>query len=410
MTVTATFLHSRPQHQIASAIRNRLAGCRTAAPTLVGIDHGFSFPLRYFEAHGLLPDWPRFLDDFQQHWPTDADHTYVEFVRDGMHGNGAARMGNARWRRLTEERAGGAKSVFHFDVRGSVAKSTHAGIPWAALHPPATRRPREFLAVRRLGHSGRAFGDCRGLSGALVARLCQRGPHRRPARRLQHRRLAFQRRSRWQPYGVPQAQSFAARTNFIRIEGAEGKLEVPGSRQGLRSIADGCNGHACLMPMRRGTESWIPAALGWGLLDLETGKAIDPVALVGDERIEMTDWELQDFAVQIVRDHLDKQGRKLMSCQGNPSVDPSIWFVGDHGPEWVVVRAVRYPKKSAEPPANWRAVAERCSRLGKSGYFVSVSVSNADDAFDPTGAVPPMPLWRGHAMFVSFEGIVLGPS
>jgi hypothetical protein len=39
-------------------------------------------------------------------------------------------MGNARWRRLTEERAGGAKSVFHFDVHGSVAKSTHAGIPW----------------------------------------------------------------------------------------------------------------------------------------------------------------------------------------------------------------------------------------------------------------------------------------
>ena len=31
---------------------------------------------------------------------------------------------------MTEERAGGAKSVFHFDVQGSVAKSTHAGIPW----------------------------------------------------------------------------------------------------------------------------------------------------------------------------------------------------------------------------------------------------------------------------------------
>ncbi len=44
--------------------------------------------------------------------------------------NGAARMGSARWRRLTEERAGGTKSVFHFDVQGQVAKSTHAGIPW----------------------------------------------------------------------------------------------------------------------------------------------------------------------------------------------------------------------------------------------------------------------------------------
>lgn len=37
-------------------------------PTLVGIDHRFSFPLRYFEAHGLIPDWPAFLDDFQHHW------------------------------------------------------------------------------------------------------------------------------------------------------------------------------------------------------------------------------------------------------------------------------------------------------------------------------------------------------
>jgi len=99
-------------------------------PTLVGIDHGFSFPMRYFELHGLPPDWPTFLDDFQRHWPTDDDHVYVDFVREGIAGNGAARMGDSRWRRLTDQRAGGAKSVFHFDVPGSVAKSTHAGIPW----------------------------------------------------------------------------------------------------------------------------------------------------------------------------------------------------------------------------------------------------------------------------------------
>jgi hypothetical protein len=113
---------------------------RDGPPTLVGIDHGFSFPLRYFEVHGLLPEWPRFLDDFQRHWPTDNDHTYVDFVRDGSAGNGAKRMGNARWRRLTEQRAGNAKSVFHFDVQGTVAKSTHAGIPWlrGSGTPPTT--------------------------------------------------------------------------------------------------------------------------------------------------------------------------------------------------------------------------------------------------------------------------------
>ncbi|MGD9216285.1 MAG: hypothetical protein PVJ84_15825 [Desulfobacteraceae bacterium] len=99
-------------------------------PTLVGIDHGFSFPLRYFEVHHLMPGWQNFLDDFQQHWPTNEDHTYVDFIRHGTFGDGGARSGNSRWRRLTEIRAGSAKSVFHFDVPGSVAKSTHAGIPW----------------------------------------------------------------------------------------------------------------------------------------------------------------------------------------------------------------------------------------------------------------------------------------
>jgi hypothetical protein len=46
-------------------------------PTLVGIDHGFSFPLRYFEAHRLKPDWPSFLDDFQRHWPRTRTSTSI---------------------------------------------------------------------------------------------------------------------------------------------------------------------------------------------------------------------------------------------------------------------------------------------------------------------------------------------
>lgn len=94
-------------------------------PALVGIDHGFSFPLRYFETHRLPPDWPAFLDDFHKHWPTDDDNTYVSFVRDS-----AKRQGNARWLRLTEEWTATAKSVFQFDVQGQVATSTHAGLPW----------------------------------------------------------------------------------------------------------------------------------------------------------------------------------------------------------------------------------------------------------------------------------------
>jgi hypothetical protein len=97
--------------------------------TFVGIDHGFSFPVQYFEQHQLPPDWNFFLKDFQQHWPTH-EEIYVDEVRNGIKGNGSARTGNSRWRRLSEQRSIKAKSVFHFDVPGSVAKSTHTGLPW----------------------------------------------------------------------------------------------------------------------------------------------------------------------------------------------------------------------------------------------------------------------------------------
>ena len=66
--------------------------------TLVGIDHGFSFPREYFEAHNLQLNWPTFLDDFQRHWPTDEENTYVDFVREGLRGNGALRRARVcRW-------------------------------------------------------------------------------------------------------------------------------------------------------------------------------------------------------------------------------------------------------------------------------------------------------------------------
>jgi hypothetical protein len=104
---------------------------RLDRPTLVGIDHGFSFPLAYFQSHGLALSWDGFLDDFCRHWPTDDECMTIDLLRKVQGGGSAGqRQGDRRWRRLTERRCGGAKSVFHFDVEGQVAKSTHAGIPW----------------------------------------------------------------------------------------------------------------------------------------------------------------------------------------------------------------------------------------------------------------------------------------
>ncbi len=96
---------------------------------LIGIDHGLSFPLQYFERNGLARDWPLFLTDFCSLWATDEPGVRVDHIRYARKDQDKRRLTDTRWRRLCERRCG-AKSVFHFDVPGSVAKSTHAGLPW----------------------------------------------------------------------------------------------------------------------------------------------------------------------------------------------------------------------------------------------------------------------------------------
>ena len=96
----------------------------SSGPVIIGIDHGFSFPLTYMQRYGLQC-WDAFLQDFMRHWPTADPHTYVDFVRDNN-----PRTGDPSELRLCEQWTATAKSVFLFDVQGSVAKSTHTGLPW----------------------------------------------------------------------------------------------------------------------------------------------------------------------------------------------------------------------------------------------------------------------------------------
>lgn len=92
---------------------------------IVGIDHGFSFPVSYFRCYGLST-WDEFLEDFCKHWPTDDDYTYVDFIRE----KNPPRTGRKNELRLTEKWTSSATSVFRFDGQGAVGKSTHAGLPW----------------------------------------------------------------------------------------------------------------------------------------------------------------------------------------------------------------------------------------------------------------------------------------
>jgi hypothetical protein len=127
--------------------------------------------------------------------------------------------------------------------------------------------------------------------------------------------------------------------------------------------------------------------------------------LVTEERIEMTPWEMHDMAVQVVRDYLKKEGFQLMSWQGNPDVDPSIWFIGESKkPEWIIVRSAKFPVEETNRPQNWDDIASNCAKLSTTGHFASVTLVSVTQPF-MSSAEEPVPLWRGHGMHVRFTGL-----
>jgi hypothetical protein len=188
---------------------------------------------------------------------------------------------------------------------------------------------------------------------------------------------------------------------FVHIEDAHEQIQVPGKPEGQASVAESCGGHACIMHMTRTQDGWRPTRDGWSLIDAKSDSPIDPPSLATEEPIEMSDWELHDFAVQAVRASIESDGQTIMSSQGNPAVDPSVWFVGDDGPEWVVVRAVRYPERDAERPEHLADVATRCASTIQTGHFASVAVASTNQVLEDDA--PVAPLVRRGPMYVNYQ-------
>jgi hypothetical protein len=56
---------------------------------------------------------------------------------------------------------------------------------------------------------------------------------------------------------------------FVRIEDVDELVLGSSNREGIASVAEGTNGHACLMDMKNdGAEDWRCVSPGWGLLDM----------------------------------------------------------------------------------------------------------------------------------------------
>lgn len=158
-----------------------------------------------------------------------------------------------------------------------------------------------------------------------------------------------------------------------------------------------------------------PAAGGWNLTHLATGKPVLPADTVTTAPIEMSEWELHNFAIQVLREYITKnlQGSIDSFCDVL-GVDPQIWFKDRRGaPCWVVVRHLRHIE--GDEHQRWIGYDKTSPLLGAhDGFFAPVSIASASPVLrDAHGRVIPpserysasAPRWRCDPFYVKFEGL-----
>ena len=185
---------------------------------------------------------------------------------------------------------------------------------------------------------------------------------------------------------------------FVRIIDLDCKLDTPSNTEGLKMISKKANGIACKMPIRRKGVGWEVVLPNWGLIDVFSEKEVRPFDLVTNEKIIMTDWEIQDFAVQYCKKHLEnKLGYTINSYQGNPNVNPSIWFEDKNDIGAVVVLSNRYGENNSHNLCKLSKLKKEIINITDNIYSIKIELRNPNQKKNNKI----MPLYRGHATEIS---------
>jgi hypothetical protein len=142
----------------------------------------------------------------------------------------------------------------------------------------------------------------------------------------------------------------------------------------------------------------IPDGQGWNIYDTITSKINDPMILATEKQTKMSKWELSNFAIQIVRNDLEKEGNHVLSFSDLPEINPQIWFKDKQGNKgWIIVKHIN--NESDLDYHEWVGLEKENPQLiPYDGFFASVQFYsvNTNSTTD---------LNRGDGMSINYKGI-----
>jgi hypothetical protein len=188
------------------------------------------------------------------------------------------------------------------------------------------------------------------------------------------------------------------------------------SQQAMDRFLDATRGNnliPCIFPVR--TEKMHPVSPGWNLFDAVELTPVDPEAFDMSKQIVMSEWELQNFVIQIVRNSIIKDGAsEILSFTDLLGVDPQIWFQDGQGNRaWVIVRHCGQVTGSEwEEHVGLEKLNPQLRTYD--GFFAAVALaSSAPILLDLEGNIIPLsqrftgtaPLYRGDGFHIKFGGL-----
>ena len=142
----------------------------------------------------------------------------------------------------------------------------------------------------------------------------------------------------------------------------------------------------------------IPVENGWNLFEARSNNKVNPEIIVNERPTKMSPWELNNFAIQIVRTEIQKLGNEILSFCDLPEINPQIWFKDKNGNiNWVIVKHT-----TSDQDLNYREWVglenKNAQLLPYDGFFASVQFFSEQTNSSTD-------LNRGDAMNVNYKRI-----
>lgn len=116
----------------------------------------------------------------------------------------------------------------------------------------------------------------------------------------------------------------------------------------------------------------------WNLVNFNTGNAVTPQELGMSEKIEMSEYELNNFAINIARRFLvTHKGYKIKSICDLPGMSPQMWFIDKQGqPAWLCVGYALGDPSNIPQPDIQELIKVRAKKYN--GFFFPIGLQTND--------------------------------